>query len=78
MEGFAGELKTSFHVASHTTQKAAAAQTQDPWRPPQLLADTRRMTVAPAVAAGSAETPQGLLEAPAAGEVLGGAGMWPP
>lgn len=61
MEGFAGEMKASFHMASHTMQKAAAAQTQDPWRPPP-----------------DAETPQGLLKAPAAGEVLGGAGMWPP
>lgn len=43
-----------------------------------LPVDTRRMVVAQAVAAGSAETPQGLLETPAVSQVLRGAGMWPP
>lgn len=52
--------------------KAAAGQVQDPWRA------STGMTVAQAIAAGSAETPQDSLEAPAAGQLLSGAGMWAP
>lgn len=53
-------------------QRAASVQVQDPRSVSTLLVGT---IVAQAVAAGSAETLQGLLEAPAAGQVLGGAGM---
>lgn len=72
MRGFAAEMKMMFHLARHNMQRAASVQVQDPRSVSTLLVGT---IVAQAVAAGSAETLQGLLEAPAAGQVLGGAGM---
>lgn len=60
------------HRVSHDMWKEQQHGSGSPGEPPQ------GMPVAQAIASGSAETPQDSLEAPAAGQLLRGAGMWPP